>query len=231
MIQDRRQLIRGLSFLAGAAALSPAWRVRAQDTVAQNLFISPAGQPFRAADEAPYPVTAWFKQADKDQDGRLTHAEFVADSAAFFKVLDTDGDGVLTSDEVSVYEQTIAPEIIGKPYQAALNGPRRFGRDGGLIWQAQLLEDLPMKVDPDDTDPATMRREANGVRPDGAAAYSLFNEPEPIMAADFNVDGRITRANFMTLANQHFTTLDAHQKGFVTLADLPKTWIQKQLHK
>ena len=74
-----------------------------------QLFISPAGEPFRAPPGAPYPVVDWFNGADANHDGALSRDEFVADSVRFFNVLDMDHNGVLDGFEVSNYENHVAP--------------------------------------------------------------------------------------------------------------------------
>ena len=58
---------------------------------AANVFISPAGEPFRAPPDQPYPVADWFNRADADHDAALSRAEFKADSLAFFDRLDATG--------------------------------------------------------------------------------------------------------------------------------------------
>ena len=65
----------------------------------------------------------------------------------------------------------------------------------------------------------------------GASPFSFFDEPEPILTADFNLDGVITRENFLKLADMHFTSLDPKDRGYLTLATLPKTQIEKILLK
>src|SRR5258708_20431962 len=105
--------------LMGASPLlaAPRGRPRGDDDDDEqglpNLFISPCGEPFRAATGAPYPVADWFHQANKKGDGKLDHAKFVADAAAFFKRLDITADCPLTPYEVRVYEKTMVPEILG----------------------------------------------------------------------------------------------------------------------
>ena len=93
----------------------------------QQLFISPAGEPFRAPPGAPYPVAAWFAGADANHDGALTRDEFVADALRFFTVVDADKDGVIDGFEVSAYEQRIAPEIIGGAAPSMRRGPMGQG--------------------------------------------------------------------------------------------------------
>ncbi len=230
MTATRRELSL---LLLGATTIVP-WRALARaapspdddDTGLPNTFISPCGKPFRAAVGAPYPVVDWFRQADGNGDGKLDRAEFVADAAAFFKVLDLNGDGVLNHYEVAVYERRIAPEILGAGL--ALGAP---GRGGAHLWLAQI--DQPGSIDPGGDQPQAAPHAPGDLDESGqgAAPYSLFPEPEPIMAADMDLNGFIRKANFLKLADMHFTTLDPDGIGYLTLARLPKTPIQKLIEK
>ena len=76
-----------------------------------SLFVSPAGEPFRAAPGEPYPVAAWFIRADANGDGKLTRDELVADAARFFQRLDVNHDGIIDGMELKTYETEIVPEI------------------------------------------------------------------------------------------------------------------------
>ena len=198
-----------------------------------NMFISPCGEPFRAANGAPYPVAEWFRQANKKGDGKLDHAEFVADADAFFKRLDINGDGALSPYEIRVYEKTMVPEILGGTVTVGQN-------DGARLWLAQYQgggmgggqHAGSQSIDPSGDHEAPPPK-AKGLDESGAGAspYSFFQEPEPIMTADFNVNGVILRDNFLKVADMHFTTLDEAQKGFLTLPTLPKTAVEKLLEK
>jgi len=167
-----------------------------------SLFISPAGQPFRAAPGEPYPVAKWFAQANKAGDGKLTRAEFRADAEVFFHILDVNHDGVVDGFEVNDYEQTIVPEIMGAYSGEGARGGRRRG-----------------SATPGQSGPSAG---ANAVL-QGAAVYGLLNEPEPVTATDLNLDGRITLAEFLKSADRRFDKLDTKQLGYLTLDDLPKT--------
>jgi hypothetical protein len=194
-----------------------------------NVFISPAGKPYRARPDQPYPVAQWFAEADADHDGKLTKDEMRADADAFFRTLDTNHDGVIDGFEVQTYEQNIAPEIL----------PRIENLREGEGFDPNL--DLADQRNTERQTPAGQRRggfqlrqprEAKGeTGTQGAAVYSLINQPEPVAAADADFDGKITLAEFEAAADRHFEILDTKQQGYLTLAGLPKTPIQEAIEK
>ena len=231
MPPTRRQ--SALSFLAligGASLIGPTWLWAKgapppedddDDDAPPNVFISPHGQPFRARAGAPYPVVDWFKQADKNADGKIDKAEFLADAEAFFKTLDRNGDGVLSHYEVLLYEHNIAPEVLGGTVRVGAAG-------GGRLWLA--LIDTPGPVDPgggSTEEDAPVVKEHLDVAGQGAVPYSFFEEPEPLLAADLNVDGIIRKDNFLKVAGDHFASLDVDDVGYLTLKKLPRTPMQK----
>jgi len=136
----RRDLSRFLFALAVVGPFATVARAAGEDEDSglPNIFISPCGKPYRAATGAPYPVVDWFKEVDKNGDGRLGRDEFVADAAAFFAVLDFKKAGVLTPLVIAFYEQRIAPEILGAGLP--LGAVERFG---GHVWLAQYRQSPP----------------------------------------------------------------------------------------
>jgi hypothetical protein len=188
----------------------------------QNVFISPCGQPFRARRGAPYPVVDWFKQADKNGDGRLDHAEFMADAEAFFKILDRNGDGVLSGFEIAVYEHNVAPEILGFHVKVSEGGAR--------LWLAQA--ERPGEIAPGGDLPNAPKRPKDlDESGEGASPYGFFQTPEPVTAADTDFRGIVRKVNYMKLADEHFTELDKDGDGYLSLAKLPKTQMQKLVER
>jgi hypothetical protein len=236
----RRNLAAGFAAGLGVAALGLPFAAQAQlegwDDPAQwpNVFISPFGQPFRAKDDAPYPVVNWFKQADKNADGKLDKAEFLADAAFFFDALDVNKNGILDSVDIQRYERRIAPEILGFRVKIAEQGQSVAGLHGGRLWRTQggpggqgVIGALPPDAVPDPADkriPHSIDESHNGASP-----FSFFDQPEPVAAADLDFNGLIKKKNFLRLASVHFQTLDRKGQGYLLLAELPHTHVQDVL--
>ncbi len=187
----------------------------------QQLFISPAGEPFRAPPGQPYPVAAWFSGADSNHDGAVSRDEFIADALRFFAVVDADHNGVIDGFEVSAYETRIAPEIIRGVAPSMRRGPMGQGPGGG------------------DGPPGGGRGPGGGQGPgrrgggmganvlQGAALYSLIAEPEPVMGADADFDRRISKDEAVKAAKTRFALLDRDKDGVLKLEELPKTPAQR----
>lgn len=186
----------------------------------EQVFISPAGEPFRAPPGAPYPVAIWFDRADANHDGVLTEDELVADSLAFFDRLDTDHNGILDGFEVSDYEQKVAPEILPRAAQfqedrwGSLGGGLAGGGGGGPPRRRSLFGGA--KGEP----------KGYGAGRSGAGVYGLLNEVEPVSGSDSDLDRHVTRAEAAKAARMRFALLDGDKKGALALGDLPKTPIQ-----
>ncbi|HEY3888665.1 MAG TPA: EF-hand domain-containing protein [Caulobacteraceae bacterium] len=207
-------------------AVFAGFQVAAQPAVAPavmkgpSLFISPSGQPFRAAAGQPYPVAVWFARADKNGDGRVDRAEFRADAEAFFRILDANHDGVIDPFEMQAYENQVVPEILGA-FRVPEGGLGSVGEPPGLSsghrGARRGLFGLGPRP-PDDPDAVSVAS--------GAAPFELIPDPEPLAAADLALDGHITLAEFMTVTDRRFDRLDKKGLGYLTLADLPKTLAQ-----
>jgi hypothetical protein len=214
----------------------------APDKARASVFISPAGQPFRAPPGQPYPVGAWFAQADKDHDGRLTREEFRADFEAFFRVLDANSDGVIDGFELSDYEKTVAPEILSdleRPTpqaQAPANtggqgggggrgggGGGRGGGGGGRGGGGGGRGGGQGQGGGQGGAKAGGGQAATQLTMQGAAAFSLLNVSEPVAGADANFDGRVTLQEFLAAADRRFDMLDPKGLGYLTLGALPRT--------
>ncbi len=218
---SRRQVLGGLTGLPllGVLGAKVARADPLPPPVIENVFISPCGEPFRAAPDAPYPVVNWFNGADTNHDGKLDHEEFTADAERFFNTLDRNKDGFLSGYEIANYEAHIAPEVLGGSLPALYRGGDAY------LWKVQMG---PAPGPSGDVEPEMPRgpvgpNEGAG----GASPYGFFDEPEPVAAADLSFRGYVTKDDFLKLSDIHFRALDKHDRGYLVLAELPLTPMQK----
>ena len=212
-----------------------------------QLFISPAGEPFRALPDEPYPVVQWFTGADSDHDGKLDPGEFRDDFDRFFAVLDVDHDKVIDARELKRYETEIVPEVRSLDF---LGGPGRGSRGrgpggpgpgdrgqgqgdqgkgypggpGGGTGSANLAGG--QASGPPDQGIPKPRAQSEPIQ--GAGRYGLINVPEPVASMDINLDGRITPDEVRAAAQRRFALLDQDNHGYLTLRDLPETEAQRR---
>jgi len=168
-----------------------------------RLFISPSGEPFRGEDG----LGRWLTQADTDHDGGVDLAEFRADARHSFQVLDANHDGVIDGFEMQAYERDIVPEIGVMTFDAGPTAGRAAGRGGGGRVGGEAQNGAPGT-------PQDVR--VPGAGREGAARYSLINEPQPIAAADADLDGKVTLAEWMAITDRRFAKLDRAKTGKLT---------------
>jgi hypothetical protein len=184
-----------------------------------RLFISPSGEPFRGEGG----LARWFAQVDTNHDGAITLEEFRADALHSFKVLDLNGDGVIDGIELQHYEHEVVPEIGVMAFDEPNGGPRPSrhqpvgGRTGSGSGRHTGAADDPAQLLADQAS-----RPVPAAGRDGAARYSLLNEPEPISAADTDVDGKVTLAEWMAQTDRRFAKLDHQKTGRLTMESLLK---------
>lgn len=221
----------------------------ARDQPPRNLFISPMGEPFRSGDGQP--EAAWFARADKDGDGRLTLTEFTLDAARFFATLDVDHDGALSAAEVQRYETAIAPEIQSRGFGADDAGGGAAGGSGHPGGGGGHRSGGPGGGSgggfggggggfgggfggSGGGGGGGHRTHGGGGRDDGgsgggfsaplegAGRYGYIDTPEPVSAADADLSGTITRAEFLAAAGRRFDLLDANRDGSIVARELPR---------
>lgn len=182
------------------------------------LFVSPFGEVFRAAPGGDWPVGNWFRGADANLDGALTYEEFAADGGRWFDRLDTDRDGRLGQAELWAYEASLREPGggMGPGGGARAAGPRPSGAALGL-------------APPQTGGGSNIRRRGGPRGPQGygiVAEAGFFNLPQPVKAADVNVDQRVTADEWTAATQRWFLALDTDRDGRLTLASLPKTPLQ-----
>ena len=201
----------------------------------ERVFLSPMGEPFRAAADAGDPERAWFDGADANRDGQITLAEFQADAARFFATLDVGHDGEIDPADIERYETVLAPEVRsgsgggggarsgggggqggGGRSHGGGGGMGRGGGGGGMGGgggrrgggggSSEGSSSAPQATEP--------------VR-QGAGRYAYLDIPEPVVAADANMNRGIDPNEFAIAAAARFKLLDRDGDGVLTWAELP----------
>lgn len=172
-----------------------------------RTYIAPMGEPVRTNGFTD-PMKLWFDRADADHDGRLTLAELQADSDRFFALLDTDKSGEIDPEEMSRYENVVAPEI--KLYQR--------GQDKRPQTRAQKHA---AKV--------AARQRADYEAPYGAGIWASLNIPQPIVSADLDLNRGVSRAELDQAAAKRWPMLDTDHQGYLTYAGLAKSPAQMDI--
>ena len=174
-------------------------------------FISPMGEPFRARTKADNTLALWFGQADRNHDGNLTVDEMQADADRFFATLDADHDGEIGPEELMAYEYEVAPEI-------QVNSKWRRSREQTAADTASAA------TRPTRRDQLRGSGFGEGYDPNepiqGAARYALLNIPQPVAAADADLNRAITASEFRRAAIYRFQLLDTRRAGRLSLTEL-----------
>jgi hypothetical protein len=223
----------GLVALTGACASAPD---RGPDgpplaAVGPQVFVSPFGEPFQSQPGEPYPVAAWFSAADTDVDGRISRTEFTNDGARFFMALDADNDGVIGTGEIIAYESMTARLFAGGGHRGpggSMGGQRGGGGHGPVGGGSLGLADATDQ-DEDMTPSQMSGPPRRRFMPESSvlAMAGLLNVPEPVKAADTDTNQRITPEEWTQAGDRWFALLDTDRNGYLTLAELPKTALQR----
>jgi hypothetical protein len=198
----------------GVAAMMPLLAGSAQALT----FISPMGEPFRTQAGDKPPEEVWFERADKNGDGRITRAEFLADAGRFFMALDVNHNGEIGPEEIQRYEDDVAPEVMG--FGEDLDGGGHARRHSGSVNRnsdAALDSEGVTTSDSGDPSPPELY-DATG---EGASRFSYLDLPEPVTAADTDFNRGVSPREFVAAANQRFDLLDANHDGVLTRDELP----------
>ncbi|HTX50761.1 MAG TPA: hypothetical protein VME40_15375 [Caulobacteraceae bacterium] len=106
------------------------------------------------------------------------------------------------------------------------NGPGQLPHGGGDPSAGSVV---PPEAQPNSPSGAPQDPDAGA----GAAPYSLIEEPEPVTAADpdYLFSGMVRKARFLAHAHDNFALLDQAGSGYLSLASLPRSPVQKLLER
>jgi hypothetical protein len=191
---------------------------------ADHLFISPMGEPFRGENGRAALIASWFSAADTNHDARLSLTEFRADADRFFTTLDTNHDGEIDPDELTHYENEIAPEIRSGGYMGGggRHGGGSGGNAGGDYHGGEGGHHRHGGRNGGDAPGGNSSRDAAYGGGQGAARFGMLDLPEPVASADSDFNRGISRAEFLHAATDRFQALDVDHHGQLTLEELPQ---------
>jgi hypothetical protein len=202
---------------AATAAQAPAAVSPAPAARHRGMFISPMGEPFRTSGHDDDTLSDWFRQADRNHDGRLTLEEMQQDADRFFTLLDVNHDGEIDPDEIAHYETVVAPEISGGPHLELASAEGGGATEGG--GRGGGGEHHRRGGGGGHRD-GSVRNNNGGESDRGAARFGLLDLPEPVASADTDFNRGVSLAEFREAAGQRFLALDLDHHGYLTLAGL-----------
>lgn len=203
-------LLIGLTALAASPAFAQAAR--------GSVYLSLMGEPF-LAQTGQSPFAMWLARADIDRDGSVSLAELTIDADRFFKTLDSDADGRIGPDEMTRYEQQVAPAGL-----RAAAGARPVGIEVSRDWArapGQFSGQRETRRGRDSLPGGMSRRpmSMDGVEPeaDYTGASSI---PQPVAMTDVDMSGSVTADEFARAAARRFGLRDVNKNGLLDAAEL-----------
>lgn len=197
--------------IALAAAQTPVPAAQLTPHRMGRPFISPMGEPFITPAPGQDTLSTWFAQADRNHDGILSAIEMQQDAARFFTLLDLNHDGEIDPDEMTNYETVIAPQVHTGAAMMRARQETPSGDDGGGGGRGG----------------GGGHRGGGGgfttagpTGPEGAARFGLLNIPEPVAAADTNLNRGVSTDEFRQAAISRFQLLDTNHDGRLTVPEL-----------
>jgi len=170
-----------------------------------NAEILAVKQPQDKLDVCTNALIAWFRRVDTNHDGRIDHDEFVADADRWFSVVDADHDGFAEPAETAAIHAKVMPwdqakEDRDRDEEAAM---LREQQDDEARAREQPQRDRMGNQIP--FQKSTPRRQVG-----------VSIDLDPIMAADTNLDNKVSKDEFMAMADRHFDALDVKRDGMLT---------------
>lgn len=142
----------------------------------------PLGQPKCEDAQA-----AWASRVDADHDGFIDLNELLDNARAQFTAMDLDHSGALTSDQLSLYR---------KPFTLTPRTPPASTEN-----DATAPSDSPSG--------AHHKKDSSADRPQGIRPPT--SQPDPVLAADSNLDFKVTLDEYLAQQRESFTQLDKNK--------------------
>ncbi|GIL38478.1 hypothetical protein [Roseiterribacter gracilis] len=194
-----------------------------------QIVISPNAEPLALGDDksCKAELVAWFARVDTNHDGFIDRAEFMADARRWFAEMDQDKSGYVTAAELAAVREKKLP-LPAAP-------PRRPESDNAA--SERRLPPLRQRFDPmydrygdrlnageGQMGQGSARRDRTPTdlpdRPKSGLRNGVAGEPDPVMAADADLDFKVTAIEWDLYAGSNFNWLDRKGTGRLTQDDV-----------
>jgi hypothetical protein len=183
---------------------------------------SPNGEPLvppQWPQDCEAAIDQWFDRLDTGHTGGLSLAQLTADAERQYRLMDLRHDGKVTAEELSRYRL----KMMGGHY-LSVSTPGENARLGrGTDDEARPGDRLDEPVDDD----RPHGRHGEDRRPVDAYAALVSDQPDPVMAADNDLDGSVTWEEFKALVAQNFAEYDRDHTGVITKSEVEKICTRK----
>ena len=164
----------------------------------QGIVYSPNGEPLTGGPLGHRPCAqamgGWFDRLDGGHQGKVDHDQFINDAEAQFARMDLDHDGYITPEELARFR---APYTDNRQAMVPPSDERPDGGGEGEGRRGQRRQDAPSQ-------------------PTRGSGHASLTEADPVMAADTDLDFRVSRQEFLTQAEAVFKHLDHDHQGAIT---------------
>lgn len=161
-------------------------------------------EPDAPGTDCPALLKAWLLKVDTDRDGRLSVAEAQADADALLAEIDANRDGYATPSEIEAWREKVAPLAYADRKLRRQPGSSEDDQGGGGSARQQRSE-----ID-----------KTGGDHGPGRLDSGFRGQPDPIMAADANLDFRVDKAELEARVKARFDKLDLDHDGKLTPDEL-----------
>ena len=174
---------------------------------APAMLLSPNGEPLTGGSLGIRPcaevMSLWFDRVDGNRDGKVDRQEFMADARIQFERMDLDRDGFITSDELSLFRTPFMEQSQARP------------------------EPYPYSSEPNKGEAPSRHSRHGSKQPDMPAgprvsAPRMASVADPVMAADTNLDFKVSLDEFLKQAANTFDLIDADHDGVLSLVETSK---------
>ena len=170
-----------------------------------NAEILAVKRPQDSPQTCPNTLIAWFHRVDTNHDGRIDHDEFMADAERWFSVVDADHDGFAEPSETAKIHAKIMPWDQEKA--------DRDREEEEAALREQMDAEAQAREQPQRDrmgNPIPFQKSSPRRRP------GVSIDLDPVMAADANLDNRVSKEEFMAMAERHFVQYDLNHDGFLS---------------